>query len=86
MGYKIKIGAQVDQDMSCIHWNEKYYPGKLDTVFEIDAKKGGFPSGRVCLIAHGFGILGSRDGKAYGSGAIYVKQEDLIPIQELMRE
>ncbi len=79
--YKIKIGAQVDQDMSFFYWDEKYYPGKLDTAFEIDGKRDIFPSKRICLIAHGFGIIGGNDGKSYGNGAIYVKKEDLIPVE-----
>lgn len=69
---RIRPGAWFGQDFGQHRWPDVQY-GDIDTIFEI---KYGHPSGQVVCWAPSFGC------KPYGSGALYVKPEDLLPVEK----
>ena len=73
MKAKIRKGATIGQDMGYHKWphHESY---NVDQIFEVFNY---FEKGRKQLIAKGFGQFGE-----YGNGALFVKEEDLIEIDQ----
>lgn len=69
---KIKVGATVGQDFSFFRWPKEYE----DFIFEVE-DAGLVDKSRKILRKHGFGITG-KGGEAYGNGAVYVNEKNLI--------
>ena len=70
---KIKIGSVVGQDFSYFVWKIETAGEYVDTVFEVEEKV----NDRYKLTAKGFG-KNPGNAKDYGSGALYVDENDLI--------
>lgn len=80
MKVRIKKGASVAQDHRYHTWPNAWWPdGEVKNVnLEFDAKPLDFRSDTLDLRAHGFGLLGVKDG--YGCGSLFVDYEDVEPV------
>lgn len=66
----IKKGALIGQDFGVREW------GNDQTVFKVDNEN---INGRRRCTADGYGSFVA--GEKYGNGAVYVKENDLIPVE-----
>jgi hypothetical protein len=70
---KLKNGAIVGQDFSWFEWEED---GTIFDVHKLNEDK-------AQLRAYGYGVIGDKDGKSYGNGALYAKWSDIEVIEEI---
>lgn len=71
----IMPGAQIYQDQHFPVWNEKFFPGMLNTLFECTKMD---HNDRWKCVSFGFGLQGC-DPRSYGNGPLFVSGDHLIP-------
>lgn len=66
---RIRTGAIVGQDMGFGKWVDEGEVFRVSDTLDQQCR---------CLRAYGYGVIGDPTGKAYGNGALFVKEADLI--------
>jgi hypothetical protein len=81
---RIKTGALVDVDFHVARWEDHGEVFQVNIVDQAMFKI----NGRRELTRYGYGILGryknnnEYDSNAYGNGCLYVKEEDLVDVDQ----